>query len=70
MLPSRELAIQTLKVVKEMGKGTDLRTVLLVGGDSLEEQFACVMQNPDMYLPYNFLSLIEVSLPHRAVSCI
>ena len=70
MLPSRELAIQTLKVVKEMGKGTDLRTVLLVGGDSLEEQFASVMQNPDMYLPDKFLWLIEVSLPRRAVSCI
>jgi ATP-dependent RNA helicase DDX54/DBP10 len=53
-----------------MGKGTDLRTVLLVGGDSLEEQFASVMQNPDMYLPSNFLSLIEVSLQHQAVSCI
>lgn len=48
MSPSRELAIQTLKVVKEMGKGTDLRTVLLVGGDSLEDQFGNVMQNPDM----------------------
>src|SRR5271167_144006 len=49
MSPSRELAIQTLKVVKEMSKGTDLRTVLLVGGDSLEDQFGTVMQNPDMY---------------------
>ncbi|KAI6791753.1 hypothetical protein KC332_g8151, partial [Hortaea werneckii] len=29
--PSRELALQTLKVIKEMGKGTDLRTTLLVG---------------------------------------
>jgi ATP-dependent RNA helicase DDX54/DBP10 len=48
MSPSRELAIQTLKVVKEMSKGTDLRTVLLVGGDSLEDQFGTVMQNPDM----------------------
>ena len=48
MSPSRELAIQTLKVVKEMGKGTDLRTVLLVGGDSLEDQFGAFMQNPDM----------------------
>ena len=48
MAPSRELAIQTLKVVKEMGKGTDLRTVLVVGGDSLEEQFGSIMQNPDM----------------------
>jgi ATP-dependent RNA helicase DDX54/DBP10 len=51
MSPSRELAMQTLKVVKEMGKGTDLRTVLLVGGDSLEDQFGTVMQNPDMYAP-------------------
>ena len=49
MSPSRELAIQTLKVVKEMAKGGDLRTVLLVGGDNLEEQFGTVMQNPDMY---------------------
>jgi ATP-dependent RNA helicase DDX54/DBP10 len=49
MSPSRELAIQTLKVVKEMGKGSDLRAVLLVGGDSLEEQFGTMMQNPDMY---------------------
>lgn len=38
MSPSRELALQTLKVVKEFGRGTDLRTILLVGGDSLEER--------------------------------
>jgi ATP-dependent RNA helicase DDX54/DBP10 len=38
MSPSRELALQTLKVVKELGRGTDLRTILLVGGDSLEER--------------------------------
>ena len=38
--PSRELALQTMKVVKELGRGTDLKCVLLVGGDSLEEQFS------------------------------
>ena len=38
--PARELALQTLKVVKELGRGTDLKSVLLVGGDSLEEQFS------------------------------
>lgn len=38
MSPSRELALQTLRVVKELGRGTDLRTILLVGGDSLEER--------------------------------
>lgn len=41
MSPSRELALQTLKVVKEFGRGTDLRTILLVGGDSLEERMSC-----------------------------
>lgn len=46
--PSRELALQTLKVVKEMGRGTDLRTTLLVGGDSLEEQFSSMASNPDI----------------------
>jgi ATP-dependent RNA helicase DDX54/DBP10 len=43
------LALQTLKVVKEMGRGTDLRTTVLVGGDSLEDQFGNIMANPDMY---------------------
>jgi DEAD/DEAH box helicase len=59
MSPSRELAIQTLKVVKEMAKGTDLRIVLLMGGDSLEDQFGSViMHNPDMLSP-------SLSLAHR-----
>ena len=47
--PSRELALQTIKVVKEFGKGTDLRTTLLVGGDSLEDQFSS-MANPDIII--------------------
>lgn len=48
--PSRELALQTLKVVKELGKGTDLRTILLVGGDSLEDQFSSMASNPDIII--------------------
>lgn len=48
--PSRELALQTLKVVKELGKGMDLRTTLLVGGDSLEEQFGSMASNPDIII--------------------
>lgn len=63
--PSRELAIQTLKVVKEFGKGTDLKSVLLVGGDSLEEQFGSMTSNPDIIIatPGRFLHLkVEMSL--------
>lgn len=48
--PSRELALQTLRVVKEMGTGTDLRTTLLVGGDSLEDQFSSMASNPDIII--------------------
>ncbi|KAJ3508794.1 hypothetical protein NM208_g15770 [Fusarium decemcellulare] len=63
--PSRELAIQTLKVVKEFGRGTDLKSVLLVGGDSLEEQFGYMAANPDIVIatPGRFLHLkVEMSL--------
>ncbi|EKG19568.1 RNA helicase ATP-dependent DEAD-box conserved site [Macrophomina phaseolina MS6] len=65
MSPSRELALQTLKVVKELGRGTDLRTVLLVGGDSLEDQFADMNSNPDIIIatPGRFLHLkVEMEL--------
>jgi ATP-dependent RNA helicase DDX54/DBP10 len=65
MSPSRELALQTLKVVKEFGRGTDLKCVLLVGGDSLEEQFGFMAGNPDIVIatPGRFLHLkVEMSL--------
>ena len=63
--PSRELALQTLKVVKELGRGTDLKCVLLVGGDSLEEQFGFMTGNPDIVIatPGRFLHLkVEMGL--------
>ncbi|KAK0722181.1 P-loop containing nucleoside triphosphate hydrolase protein [Lasiosphaeria miniovina] len=63
--PSRELALQTLKVVKEFGKGTDLKAVLVVGGDSLEEQFGLMTANPDIIIatPGRFLHLkVEMGL--------
>lgn len=57
--PSRELALQTMKVVKEMGKGTNLTSVLLIGGDSLEDQFGMMANNPDIVIatPGRFLHL-------------
>lgn len=67
---SRELALQTLKVVKELGKGSNLRTVLLVGGDSLEEQFSAMTANPDVVIgtPGRFLHLkVEMSLDLSSV---
>jgi ATP-dependent RNA helicase DDX54/DBP10 len=70
MSPSRELALQTLRVVKEMGRGTDLKSVLLVGGDSLEEQFASMASNPDIVIatPGRFLHLkVEMGLDLSSV---
>lgn len=57
--PSRELALQTFKQVKEFSNKTSLRTVLLVGGDSLDDQFSSMMTNPDIIIatPGRFLHL-------------
>ncbi|KAK6079714.1 DEAD/DEAH box helicase [Seiridium cupressi] len=63
--PSRELALQTMKVVKEFGRGTTLKSILLVGGDSMEDQFGDVASNPDIIIatPGRFLHLkIEMNL--------
>ncbi|KAF0553306.1 DEAD-domain-containing protein [Gigaspora margarita] len=71
--PSRELAIQTQKVCKELTKYTDLRTCLLVGGDSLEDQFAMFANNPDIIVatPGRFLHLIiEMELELKTVEYI
>lgn len=65
MSPSRELALQTLKVVKELSRGTDLKCILLVGGDRLEDQFGFMAGNPDIIIatPGRFLHLqVEMQL--------
>ncbi|KAL4035848.1 hypothetical protein IC575_004556 [Cucumis melo] len=48
--PTRDLALQTLKFTKELGKFTDLRISLLVGGDSMETQFEELAQSPDIII--------------------
>ena len=68
--PSRELALQTLRCVKDFGRGTDLRTVVLVGGDSLEDQFRQISCNPDIIIatPGRFMHLlVEMSLDLSSV---
>ncbi len=65
MSPSRELAEQTMRVVKEFSKGTDLKCIMLIGGDSLEEQFGLMATNPDIIIatPGRLLHLkVEMSL--------
>lgn len=66
LIPNRELAVQILKVGKELarglsgygdhagdkageqGNGQNLRWGLIVGGESMDEQFEMIANNPDM----------------------
>jgi ATP-dependent RNA helicase DDX54/DBP10 len=46
--PTRELALQTFKFAQELCKFTDLRTICIVGGDSMDAQFDDLASNPDL----------------------
>ncbi|OQS03707.1 ATP-binding Cassette (ABC) Superfamily [Thraustotheca clavata] len=46
--PTRELAVQTIKFAKSLAKFTDIKCGLIVGGDSLEQQFELIASNPDV----------------------
>ena len=83
LIPARELALQVLKVGKELArgwhgsvgdhagdgvdmddnnKGQSLRWGLVVGGESLDEQFEMITSNPDVYVCLPFIikqALIE-----------
>ncbi|NXK73606.1 DDX54 helicase, partial [Amazona guildingii] len=48
--PTRELALQTLKFTKELGKFTGLKSALVLGGDKMEDQFAALHENPDIII--------------------
>ncbi|XP_013359039.1 PREDICTED: ATP-dependent RNA helicase DDX54 isoform X2 [Chinchilla lanigera] len=48
--PTRELALQTMKFTKELGKFTGLKTALILGGDRMEDQFAALHENPDIII--------------------
>ncbi|XP_063172032.1 ATP-dependent RNA helicase DDX54 [Candoia aspera] len=48
--PTRELALQTLKFTKELGRFTGLKTALVLGGDRMEDQFAALHENPDIII--------------------
>lgn len=63
--PTRELAIQTYKFIKDLGKFMDLKTILVLGGDSMDAQFSAVHALPDVIVatPGRFLHLcVEMDL--------
>lgn len=63
--PTRELALQTLKFIKSLAHYTDLRAAVVLGGDSMDEQFESIHNNPDILVatPGRFLHIcIEMDL--------
>lgn len=53
LVPTRELALQVLKVGKDLGRslkgeGEALRWAMVVGGEGMEEQFNMMAGNPDV----------------------
>lgn len=80
LCPSRELALQILKVGKEIARGWKsdnegarseaIRWALIVGGEGLDEQFALMATNPDVVIatPGRLLHLaVEMNLDLKAV---
>ncbi|XP_034941130.1 ATP-dependent RNA helicase DDX54 [Chelonus insularis] len=63
--PTRELALQTMKFIKELAKFTDLKASVVLGGDSMDEQFGAIHGNPDIIVatPGRFLHIcVEMDL--------
>ena len=48
--PTRELAVQTLRFAVELGKFSNLKFALLVGGDGLKTEFTKLAENPDVII--------------------
>ncbi|XP_037901370.1 ATP-dependent RNA helicase DDX54 [Glossina fuscipes] len=68
--PTRELAVQTYKFIKELGKFLELKTILVLGGDSMDSQFSAIHTCPDIIVatPGRFLHLcIEMDLKLTAI---
>jgi len=61
--PTRELALQTVRFCKELGRFTGLKNCLVVGGGALEQQFTDLAGNPDIVIatPGRLLHIIHES---------
>lgn len=68
--PTRELALQTLKFTKELGRFTGLKAAVILGGDRMEDQFEALHGNPDIIIatPGRFLHvMMEMDLKLASV---
>ncbi|KAL3313542.1 ATP-dependent RNA helicase ddx54 [Cichlidogyrus casuarinus] len=68
--PTRELALQTLTFLRELGKFTNLNAVGILGGDRLEDQFSALHKNPDIIVatPGRLLHIVmEMDLKLKSI---
>ncbi|KAH8315761.1 hypothetical protein KR067_000904 [Drosophila pandora] len=68
--PTRELAVQTYKFIKELGRFMELKTILVLGGDSMDSQFSAIHTCPDVIVatPGRFLHLcVEMDLKLNSI---
>ncbi|XP_067005335.2 ATP-dependent RNA helicase DDX54 [Anabrus simplex] len=68
--PTRELALQTLKFIKELGRFTGLQAAVILGGDSMDNQFSAIHGNPDIIVatPGRLLHIcVEMELQLKSV---
>ncbi|KII63262.1 ATP-dependent RNA helicase DDX54 [Thelohanellus kitauei] len=71
--PTRDLALQTTKFCQKLGQFLDLTCAIVVGGESLENQFMGLLQNPDIVIgtPGRLAHVIaEMSLSLKSVEFI
>lgn len=71
--PTRELATQTIKFLKEIGRYTGLRSAVILGGDSMDDQFSAIHGNPDVIVatPGRFLHVcVEMELKLSSIEYI
>ncbi|XP_046617895.1 ATP-dependent RNA helicase DDX54 [Neodiprion virginianus] len=71
--PTRELALQTLKFIKELGRFTGLKAAVILGGDSMDNQFSALHGNPDIIVatPGRFLHIcVEMDLKLNSIEYI
>jgi ATP-dependent RNA helicase DDX54/DBP10 len=61
LTPTRELALQTFRFLTEYAKYMRIRAALLIGGESLEAQFAALAQDPEIVIatPGRLLQIME-----------
>ncbi|MCC7515787.1 MAG: DEAD/DEAH box helicase, partial [Pseudomonadales bacterium] len=50
LLPTRELALQTLQQVEKLAQFTFIKATLIVGGEDYKKQAAALRKNPDIVI--------------------